>query len=140
MSKRVFLGGTCNDSTWRNGMMVYLHNLGLEYFNPVVDDWDDGAQAKEFYEREHCDFCLYAITPKMLGVYSIAEVVDDSNKRPNKTVLVLLRTDGADKFTEAQWKSLEMVARMVKRNGGLVFNNLHAAAVEMANINSGDEE
>lgn len=129
--KKVFLGGTCNESVWRNHMMIYLHDEGMEYFNPVVDDWNDDAQANELRERETCDFCLYTITPKMVGVYSIAEVVDDSNKRPDKTVLVLLRDDGSNHFTESQWKSLGAVAHMVKQNGGLVFDNLKAAATTM---------
>jgi hypothetical protein len=132
--KKVFLGGTCNESTWRNRMMIHLHDQGMEYFNPVVDDWDDDAQSNELREREECDFCLYTITPKMTGTYSIAEVVDDSNKRPHKTVMVLLRDDGKEKFTEGQWKSLGAVARMVKRNGGQVFDNLHLAATEMAKL------
>ncbi len=132
--KKVFLGGTCNESTWRNRMMVHLYDKGMEYFNPVVDDWDDDAQANELREREECDFCLYTITPKMTGTYSIAEVVDDSNKRPHKTVMVLLRDDGDDKFTQGQWKSLGAVAKMVKRNGGQVFDNLHLAATEMAKL------
>ena len=130
--KRVFLGGTCNESTWRNRMIVHLHDEGMEYFNPVVDAWNEDAQANELREREECDFCLYTITPKMTGTYSIAEVVDDSNKRPSKTVLVLLRYDGDDKFSEGQWKSLGEVAKMIKRNGGMVFDNLHIAATEMA--------
>lgn len=130
--KRVFLGGTCNGSTWRNRMMIYLHEKGMEYFNPVVDDWNDDAMKNELREREACDFCLYVITPKMTGVYSIAEVVDDSNKRPEKTVLVLLRDDGAESFTDEQWKSLGAVAKMVKHNGGMAFNNLKQAAAVMA--------
>ncbi len=132
--KRVFLGGTCNGSTWRNCMMIYLHNEGMEYFNPVVDDWNDVAMENELREREICDFCLYTITPKMTGVYSIAEVVDDSNKRPEKTVLVLMRDDGKERFTEEQWKSLCAVAQMVKCNGGMVFDNLKHAAVAMATL------
>jgi hypothetical protein len=112
-------------------MMIHLHDQGMEYFNPVVDDWDDDAQANELREREECDFCLYTITPKMTGTYSIAEVVDDSNKRPHKTVMVLLRDDGKERFTDGQWRSLSAVAKMVKRNGGQVFDNLHLAAVEM---------
>ncbi len=110
MSKRVFLGGTCNESTWRNRMMVHLYDEDMEYFNPVVDDWNDDAMENELREREICDFCLYGITPKMTGTYSIAEVVDDSNKRPEKTVLVLMRDDGKERFTEGQWRSLGAVA------------------------------
>lgn len=132
MSKRVFLGGTCNESTWRNRMMVHLHDAGMEYFDPVVEDWNDEAQANELRERKTCDFCLYVITPKMTGTYSIAEVVDDSNKKPEKTVLVLLRDDGEERFTDGQWKSLVAVANMIKRNGGMVCDNLRRAAVDMA--------
>ena len=139
MSKRVFLGGTCNESTWRNRMMGYLCDEGMEYFNPVVDDWDDNAMANELRERETCDFCLYVITPVSDSVFSIAEVVDDSNKRPEKTVFVLLRDDGKEKFTPQQWKHLGQVAKMVKRNGGMVFDSLKHAAVEMGAWPKGKE-
>jgi hypothetical protein len=113
MSK-VFLGGTCNESTWRDEL---IKKLKIDYFNPVVDDWNEEAQKKEIYEREHCDFCLYVITPKMTGMYSIAEVIDDSNKRPNKTIFCYLETDYPDRFSKGQLKSLDMVAKMIERNG-----------------------
>jgi len=128
---KVFLGGTCNESTWRNRMMIHLYNEGLEYFNPVVDDWDGEAQANELRERKACDFCLYAITPRMTDSYAIAEAVDDSNKRPNKTIFVLLRDDGNLRFTKGQWKSLVSVANMVGRNGGQIFEDLKSAAIWM---------
>lgn len=88
--KKVFLGGTCNESTWRNRIIVMLD---IDYFDPVVDDWTVDCMKRELQERKLCDFCLYTITPKMTGVYSIAEVVDDSNKRPDKTILVILKDD-----------------------------------------------
>jgi len=83
---------------------------------------------EEIRQRESCDFVLYTITPKMTGVYSIAEVVDDSNKKPSKTVFIRLKNDGDKKFTEGQWKSLGAVATMVANNGGNVFDNLKSAA------------
>lgn len=129
--KRVFLGGTCNNSQWRDKMEQYLTGDGLDYFNPVVDDWDEEAQANELREREECDFCLYVITPLMIGVYSVAEVVDDSNKRPAKTVFVMLRSDGAEYFGDGQWRSLTAVADMVERNGGAVFESLRPASIFM---------
>ena len=129
MAKRVFLGGTCNESTWRNRMMVYLVEEGIDYFNPVVPDWTEACMAEEIQERKTCDFVLFTITPKMMGVYSIAEVVDDSNKRPEKTIFVLLRDDEGLHFDKGQWRSLSAVAKMVTRNGGQVFDNLKAAAI-----------
>jgi len=127
--KKVFLGGTCNGSTWRNRMIGYLSDEGIGYFNPVVPDWTEACMAQEIQERKTCDFVLYTITPKMTGVYSIAEVVDDSNKKAEKTILVLLRDDNHMKFSAEQWKSLGAVAKMVTRNGGQVFDSLKSAAL-----------
>ena len=61
----------------------------------------------------------------MKGVYSIAEVVDDSNKRPNKTIFCYLKKDDDKEFEEHQIKSLNMVGEMVSKNGGKWFKNLH---------------
>lgn len=88
--------------------------------------------AEELRQREECDVCLYVITPKMTGVYSIAEVIDDSNKRPEKTVFVRLRDDDDEKFTDGQWKSLGAVAQMVERNGGRAFDSLKSAATHLS--------
>ncbi len=126
---RVFLGGSCNGSRWRNRMMVYLYDEGVDYFNPVVDDWTPEHQEEEIKQRAECDYCLYTITPKMKGVYSIAEAVDDSNKRPNKTIIVMLKGDDGIGFTPAQWESLKMFARMIERNGAKVFTDLKSAAL-----------
>jgi hypothetical protein len=120
MSK-VFLGGTCNGSTWRD---LVIPKLNIKYFNPVVEDWTPECQAEEIKQRENCDFVLYTITPKMIGVYSIAEAVDDSNKRPEKTIFLILESDGEDSFTIPQLKSLSAVWDMIGRNGGKTFRNI----------------
>lgn len=124
--KRVFLGGTCNGSTWRDELIPMLE---IEYFNPVVEDWTEECMAEEIRQREECDFCLYVLTPKMTGVYSVAEVVDDSNKSPEKVILVVLKTDEEEAFDDHQWKSIKSVARMVKENGGEVFNSLRDVSI-----------
>ena len=127
---KVFLGGTCNESTWRKELISMLE---IDYFNPVVNDWTEDCMAKEIKEREISDFCLYTITPKMIGVYSIAEVVDDSNNRPDKTILIMLRYGDGLRFNDGQWKSLTSVAKMVNGNGAKVFDNLKEAALYMNN-------
>ena len=108
--KKVFLGGTCNGSLWRN---YFMQGLSIDYFNPVVEDWTPECQEEELRQRNECDFCLYCITPKMTGVYSIAEVVDDSNKRPERTILVVKESDDGSIFTTSQLKSLKAVGDMV---------------------------
>lgn len=126
--RKVFLGGTCAESTWREEL---INKLTIDYFNPVVEDWTEECMKEERIQREICDYCLYTITPRMKGVYSIAEVVDDSNKRPLKTVFCLLDYDALPnlfKFDEAQLKSLEQVGKMVERNGGKFFRSLEEVA------------
>jgi len=121
----VFLGGTTNESDWRD---ILIPKLEIDYFNPVVKDWDEEAQKKEIEKRESCDFVLYVITPKMMGVYSIAEVVDDSNKRPKKTLFCVLEKDDDKEFNKHQMKSLGMTKKMVRENGAIVFDSLEAIA------------
>jgi hypothetical protein len=102
----------------------------LLVFNPVVANWTPECQAAELNAREDCDFCLYVITPKMTGFYSIAEVVDDSNKRPGKTIFCYLDELENDNsvFTPHQIKSLKATANMVMLNGAQIFNNLDEVA------------
>jgi hypothetical protein len=128
--KKVFLGGTCNESTWREDL---IKKLDIDYFNPVVKDWNDESYKEELKQREICDFLLYVITPKMTGVYSIAEVVDDSNKNPDKTIFCYLTTDKDDKdeeikFSKGQIKSLDAVSKMVEKNGANCFTSLSEIA------------
>ena len=139
--KKVFLGGTCNGSKWRDRLIKMLE---IDYFNPVVDDWTEECYQEELRQREICDYCLYVITPRMTGVYSIAEVVDDSNKRPEKTIFCILNYDLSDykmkvvdgkkvrkyvkMFDTGQLKSLDKVGVMVEKNGGKYFRTLSEVA------------
>lgn len=123
---KVFLGGTCNDSKWR---VELIQNLKIDYFNPVVDNWTEEDMKNEIVQRQTCDFVLYVITPLMTGVYSIAEVIDDSNKRPEKTIFCFTLRDNNDDgkykfFSEGQIKSLNQVGKMVEENGGKWFKTL----------------
>ena len=130
---KVFLGGTCNNSKWRERLIPLLK---IDYFDPVTEDWNEEAQLQEIKERETTDFCLYTLTPMIGGVYSIAEVVDDSNKRPEKTILCVLERDPFEydgEVLENIWsepvrRSLTAVEKMVERNGAKVFRSLEEVA------------
>ncbi len=114
---KVFLGGTCSGYKWRNKLIPMLK---CEYYNPIVKNWQESDRLKEVYEREHDDIVLYVITSGLKGVYSIAEVVDDSNKRPEKVVFCVLNRG----FDEQMSHSLEAVKNLVRDNGAYVCGNL----------------
>lgn len=145
---KVFLGGTCEgcypESDWNNleldfskdwrKKLVAMLNLDLvEYFNPVVNNWNDEAQQKEIEYRKNCDICLYAITNEIKGVYSIAEIIDDSNKRPDKTIFCNLYGN-IDDINVQMIKSLDATAEMVIRNNGLVMRDLKSVAIYINNL------
>jgi len=118
---KVFLGGTVNGSTWRDEIIPLLK---VDYFNPVVDDWDEKAYHRELFERENCEFCLYVLTPKMTGFYAIAEVIDDSYKKTDKTIFCYLKQDIDCNFDDNQIESLEKTGRTVLENGGVWLKSL----------------
>ena len=129
---KVFLGGTWAESKWREYL---IEGLKMNYFNPVVEDWTQECQEEEIKQRKECDFVLYCITPKMEGVYSIAEVVDDSNKRPYKTLFCILDEDEGKVFTEGQRRSLNAVSKLVKENGAKTFISIHSLRKFLNEVN-----
>lgn len=118
---KVFLGGTCSGYKWRNKLIPMLK---CNYFNPMTKGWNEEKRQLEVKERESADYVLYVITSDMKGVYSIAEVVDDSNKRPNKTIFCILE-DNMDYKTK---HSLNAVKNLVANNGAIICDNLQSVA------------
>lgn len=117
MKNKIFLGGTCANTTWREEI---IQNLSLEvsFFNPVVEDWTPECQEEERLEKElECNVHLYVITKEMMGVFSIAEVID-SVKTPGKLTILNVAPEG---FSQQQTHSLEAVCNMVQLNGGIAI-------------------
>ena len=113
--RKVFLGGTCHTSTWRDEL---IPQLKIDYFNPVVPRWTPECIEEELKQREECDLCLYLITNDMVGQYSIAEAVDDSNKRPKKTIFTFI----PEGMSNHQIKSMNQVGELIRNNGGLYLD------------------
>ena len=114
--KKVFLGGTCNESTWRNELIPLLEKEGIEYFNPVVEDWTPECQQEEYRQKEICDVHLYLITNKMKGVFSIAEAVASCQFKDKEVLFAFADFDG--EFDTAEKKSLDAVGHLIARLGG----------------------
>ena len=130
---KVFLGGTCAKSTWREELMEKLDTNKIESFNPVVPNWTPECQAIEDFHRETDDICLYVITPEGEGFYSFIEVTDDSNKRPEQTVLCVLESANGTRFEGHTKKCVLKTMKLVANNGVIVFDNLEDLAKYLNN-------
>lgn len=112
---KVFLGGTCANSTWRD---LIIKNIQVDHFNPVVDDWTTECQAIEEIEKsDKCNIHLYVITKEMQGVFSIAEAIESVHML-NKTTIFHVVPEG---FDHGQLKSLKAVMNMVIKHGGIAY-------------------
>lgn len=122
---KVFLGGTCAGWKWRDELQSLLK---CKYYNPIVKNWSEEDRLREAHKRETSDYVLYGITNGIKGVYSIAEVVDDSNKRPDKTLFLNLYKSDDRSFTKQMEHSIKAVENLLKSNGVLVFDSIEAVA------------
>lgn len=130
---KVFLGGTCNGEDYRK---ILIPKLTCTYFNPVVEDWTPECKKIEDREKEICDYHLYVITKDMIGPYSVAELIDDSNKIKGKTVVCILYNE----MKEFLIKSLRAVEDMAQSNGATVVHSLDEAATYLNTMNNYDKE
>ena len=121
----VFLGGTVNGSKWRDEL---IPKLKIDYFNPIVGEWNEKAKRAEDDAKAKSDYLLFVLTPKLEGFYSIAEVVDASNKYPQKTIICVLESDDGNEWTAHRIKSLKRIEDLVSSNGGMVLNGLDECA------------
>jgi hypothetical protein len=98
--------------------------LKCAFYDPRVKDWSEDDRLREVHEREKCDYVLYVITSGIKGVYSIAEITDDSNKRPEKTIVCVLY----DNMRKNMAHSLKAVVNLAKSNGVIVCETLEEVA------------
>ena len=118
---KVFLGGTCAESKWRDNI---IPQLKCKYFNPVVDDWTPECQQIEEREKRICEYHLYVITPKMKGVFSIAEAVSDAMQLHDRCIFCVTKEDDDRDWTKEELKSLNATSDLIKNNGGIILSSL----------------
>ncbi len=115
MKNRIFLGGTCAETTWRDELIKLIQ---VDSFNPIVLDWTPECQADEEEEKANkCNIHFYCISKEMQGVFSIAEVVNSAHTKGKITILHVL----PDGFEKHQLKSLQATVNLVNSVGGIAY-------------------
>lgn len=106
---KIFLGGTCNGTTWRNELIPLLEEKGFLYFNPIVKDWTPECKKIEDNEKLYeCGIDIFVITSQMTGVYSIVEIMEQVynaclDQFPIKVIVGVIR----EGFDRGQLKSFQ---------------------------------
>jgi hypothetical protein len=70
----VGLFGTCGGSKWREPFMTAYSKIGIDYFNPQVDDWKPELAEIEAEHLANDEVILFPITSETYATGSLSEV------------------------------------------------------------------
>jgi raw len=77
MEKKIFLGGSCNPTTWRREIVIpILDASGVAFYNPQVDDWHEGLVKVEAEAKTNCEVLLFVIDKQTRAVASLLEATE----------------------------------------------------------------
>ncbi len=141
----VFLGGTCGVNEWRKERAIpRLLALGVSddaIFDPVVDDWNEQAQANEDRVKRDADVLLFHIAAPgghggEVSAYSLVEAVMALYDDPRRTVVSFDTTGMSPHVVKATIK----IARDLRQRfpEGRIFDSLPDAleCVALALLNT----
>ena len=76
----VFLGGT-HHSNWRKEFLELLNksDLNIKCYDPVVETWTYENVVLENLVKQNTKYHIYVLTPNMVGIYGIAEMIDSAH-------------------------------------------------------------
>ena len=56
---KVFLGGSCNPTKWRNEIAIPIFNKNkISFYNPQVEEWNPDLVEVENYQKKMRKFCF----------------------------------------------------------------------------------
>ena len=129
---KVFLGGSCGDTTWRTDLIPHLEQNEIEYFNPVVEDWNDEAFKKEQEEKTYAATLLFVLSPRTENLYSIAEMVN-LIRDERRVIVVFVENDGdksIDPFSKVAFSNIQKDMEKFKNAIFANFKSFNDEAIE----------
>jgi len=134
--RRIFLGGSCNPTTWRKDVAIPLlvaHDV--PFFNPQVDDWDPSLVAMEAQAKAEAPVLLFVIDAATRAIASMIEVVELISE--GYTCVVVIHEIQPDQVvageipSKAEVKDLNRarayLADVISRHSLPVFSNIGTA-------------
>jgi len=136
----VFLGGSCNPTTWRKDTVIpLLEHSKVDYYNPQVDDWHPGLIALEDNAKQDALVLLFVIDGQTRAIASMVEVAELVTAGRNVVLVIEDVAEGAviqgEQLSEGTRKDLNRcrayLADVVMRRGhsglAVVYKNVMRA-------------
>lgn len=138
-AKKTYVGlfGTCGTTTWRKEFISKFDALGITYFNPQVDDWNEEFAKTEAMHLIRDDIILFPVTKDTYGTGSLAETgfsimqvlkSMEHNKNMHRKVIIMIEDDLDPKLKEDN----PVASKESMRARALV--NAHLAEIDNPNV------
>lgn len=73
----VFLGGSCNPTTWRADIAIpVLGRAGVSFYNPQTEDWSPELVQAEARAKAAAGTCLFVIDAQTRAIASMLEAAE----------------------------------------------------------------
>lgn len=143
----VFLGGSCNPTTWRADIAIpTLNLLGISFYNPQVSEWTPDLLELEHRAKEKARVLFFVMDSQTRSTAGAIEVAHIAGKNSKRLVLVLLpykpqqqilnETLSADEYMDLSRNQL-LLRQLMKRRGLPVLDNIPLALEYIKNVLSG---
>lgn len=138
------LFGTCGNSTWRISFIEKYQELGIEFFNPQVDDWKPELAEVEAEHLASDQIILFPITDETYATGSLAEsgfsILNAIKLDDRRDFVILiqkeLKKELMDNNPECAKESLRARALVKQHLKKLNFSNLYVVETleQMLNV------
>lgn len=133
----VFLGGSCNPTTWRSEVAIpYLKQVQVQFYNPQVDQWRPELIDQENIAKHNAGVLLFVIDNQTRAVSALIELAELAAS--NRVLVCVLKNfiQPNTRFcgqliSEGEYQELRhaqaVVKRLMERRGVPVFSELKDA-------------
>jgi len=142
MNKKITIGlfGTCGNSTWRNRFMEAYDQRGIQYFNPLKEDWKPEDAILESEHLIHDEIILSPITNETYAYGSLAEsgffVLQAIKLNERRDIVIMIDPD-VNVVDESFMSTIEGVTAEAQRKDSIKMRhlvNVHLKKISYPNI------
>jgi hypothetical protein len=136
MKKQIFLGGSCDPTTWRDDTAIpLLKKKNLQFYNPQVKGWHEGLAALEAEAKKTSEALLFVIDGQTRAIASMLEATEYIMAGRKVYLVVDDIKDGTEiagqVITGRELKDLNRSRAyfrdIAKRNGCTIYNSIDEA-------------
>ncbi|XP_065078116.1 uncharacterized protein raw [Ochlerotatus camptorhynchus] len=143
----VFLGGSCNPTTWRADVAIpKLNELGITFYNPQVSEWTPDLLELEHRAKEKAKVLFFVMDSQTRSAAGAIEVAHIAGRNSKHLVLVLLpykqqqkilnETLTLDEYMDLS-RNQQLLKHLVHRRGLPVLDKISLALEHIKIILSG---